>query len=159
MSTVLTGASAARASTWILAMGGALMAFATIFGALGAHALPGQLGARELNIYDTAVRFQSSRPWASGAWGRRARRLHPRTADCGAAADRRHRGLLWQPLLLAFHIILRLSPDRGSGNTLGRHSADRRVGDVCRHILAFAARGVSARRQPSDCPSRRSFRN
>ncbi len=58
MSTVLTGASAARASNWILAMGGALMAFATIFGALGAHALPSQLGPRELNIYDTAVRFQ-----------------------------------------------------------------------------------------------------
>jgi uncharacterized membrane protein YgdD (TMEM256/DUF423 family) len=51
MSTFLTGTNAARASTWILAMGGALMAFATVFGALGAHALPNQLGAR-------AVRFQ-----------------------------------------------------------------------------------------------------
>lgn len=50
--------STARASYWILATGGALMALATVCGALGAHALPGRLGARELNIYDTAVRFQ-----------------------------------------------------------------------------------------------------
>lgn len=48
----------ARASYWILVTGGALMALATICGALGAHALPGRLDAREMNIYDTAVRFQ-----------------------------------------------------------------------------------------------------
>ena len=48
----------ARSSTWILATGGALMALATISGALGAHALPGRLSPSELNIYDTAVRFQ-----------------------------------------------------------------------------------------------------
>ena len=34
------------------------MALATIGGALGAHALPGKLSAGQLNIYDTAVRFQ-----------------------------------------------------------------------------------------------------
>ena len=34
------------------------MALATICGALGAHALPGRLTAGELEIYDTAVRFQ-----------------------------------------------------------------------------------------------------
>ena len=50
--------SAARSSHWILVTGGALMALATICGALGAHALPGRLSAGELNIYDTAVRFQ-----------------------------------------------------------------------------------------------------
>lgn len=43
---------------WILVMGGVFMALATIAGALGAHALPGRLTAGELNIYDTAVRFQ-----------------------------------------------------------------------------------------------------
>src|SRR5580658_2008829 len=47
-----------RASNWILATGGGFMALATIGGALGAHALPGRLTARELEIYDTAVRFQ-----------------------------------------------------------------------------------------------------
>ncbi|HEV2702087.1 MAG TPA: DUF423 domain-containing protein [Steroidobacteraceae bacterium] len=50
--------STVRASYWILVTGGALMALATICGALGAHELPGRLGARELTIYDTAVRFQ-----------------------------------------------------------------------------------------------------
>ena len=49
---------AARASRWILVAGGVFMALATICGALGAHALPGRLTARELEIYDTAVRFQ-----------------------------------------------------------------------------------------------------
>ena len=34
---------AARASRGILAIGGLVMALATIFGALGAHALPGRL--------------------------------------------------------------------------------------------------------------------
>ncbi|MGC1457334.1 MAG: DUF423 domain-containing protein [Steroidobacteraceae bacterium] len=34
------------------------MALATVCGALGAHTLPGRLADRELNIYDTAVRFQ-----------------------------------------------------------------------------------------------------
>jgi uncharacterized membrane protein YgdD (TMEM256/DUF423 family) len=48
----------ARASRWILVTGGLFMALATICGALGAHALPGRLTAGELEIYDTAVRFQ-----------------------------------------------------------------------------------------------------
>ena len=48
----------ARASLCILATGGVLMALATIFGALGAHALPGRLTAGQLQIYETAVRFQ-----------------------------------------------------------------------------------------------------
>ena len=50
--------SSPRASRWILATGGVLMALATIGGALGAHALPGRLSAGELQIYETAVRFQ-----------------------------------------------------------------------------------------------------
>jgi uncharacterized membrane protein YgdD (TMEM256/DUF423 family) len=49
---------AARASRWILSMGGVFMALATIGGALGAHALPGRLTAGQLEIYETAVRFQ-----------------------------------------------------------------------------------------------------
>jgi uncharacterized membrane protein YgdD (TMEM256/DUF423 family) len=49
---------AARAARWILVTGGAFMALATIGGALGAHALPGRLTAAQLEIYDTAVRFQ-----------------------------------------------------------------------------------------------------
>jgi uncharacterized membrane protein YgdD (TMEM256/DUF423 family) len=49
---------ATRASRWILATGGVFMALATICGALGAHSLPGRLTPRELEIYDTAVRFQ-----------------------------------------------------------------------------------------------------
>jgi uncharacterized membrane protein YgdD (TMEM256/DUF423 family) len=58
MTAVPVSARAARASNWILVAGGALMALATICGALGAHLLPGRLSERELNIYDTAVRFQ-----------------------------------------------------------------------------------------------------
>jgi uncharacterized membrane protein YgdD (TMEM256/DUF423 family) len=49
---------AARAARWILVTGGAFMALATIGGALGAHTLPGRLTAAQLEIYDTAVRFQ-----------------------------------------------------------------------------------------------------
>jgi uncharacterized membrane protein YgdD (TMEM256/DUF423 family) len=49
---------AARASGCILATGGALLALATIFGALGAHALQGRLAPAQLTIYETAVRFQ-----------------------------------------------------------------------------------------------------
>jgi uncharacterized membrane protein YgdD (TMEM256/DUF423 family) len=48
----------ARASLYILATGGVLMALATIFGALGAHALPGRLTPGQMQIYETAVRFQ-----------------------------------------------------------------------------------------------------
>ncbi len=49
---------AVRASRVILVIGGLVMALATIFGALGAHALPGRLAPAQLEIYDTAVRFQ-----------------------------------------------------------------------------------------------------
>ena len=49
---------AARASRAILVIGGLVMALATICGALGAHALPGRLAPAQLQIYDTAVRFQ-----------------------------------------------------------------------------------------------------
>ena len=49
---------ATRAAHRILAIGGVLMALATICGALGAHALPGRLTSGELEIYNTAVRFQ-----------------------------------------------------------------------------------------------------
>ncbi len=58
MSVVPADLRAARASRVILATGGLVMALATIFGALGAHALPGRLAPREMEIYDTAVRFQ-----------------------------------------------------------------------------------------------------
>lgn len=43
---------------WVLPTGGALLALATIAGALGAHALAGQWSAGRLAIYDTAVRYQ-----------------------------------------------------------------------------------------------------
>ena len=49
---------AARASRAILVIGALVMALATICGALGAHALPGRLAPAQLQIYDTAVRFQ-----------------------------------------------------------------------------------------------------
>jgi uncharacterized membrane protein YgdD (TMEM256/DUF423 family) len=58
VSAVPTDLRAARASRVILMTGGVVMALATIFGALGAHALPGRLAPREMEIYDTAVRFQ-----------------------------------------------------------------------------------------------------
>jgi uncharacterized membrane protein YgdD (TMEM256/DUF423 family) len=58
MTTTALDPRAARASRSILATGGVLMALATILGALGAHALPGRLTPAQLQIYDTAVRFQ-----------------------------------------------------------------------------------------------------
>jgi uncharacterized membrane protein YgdD (TMEM256/DUF423 family) len=58
MSALPADPRAARASRTILATGALVMALATIFGALGAHALPGRLAPREMEIYDTAVRFQ-----------------------------------------------------------------------------------------------------
>ena len=53
-----TDPRAARAARAILVTGGLVMALATIGGALGAHALPGRLAPAQLQIYDTAVRFQ-----------------------------------------------------------------------------------------------------
>jgi hypothetical protein len=58
MTAIVTERRATRASHWILATGGVFMALATICGALGAHALPGRLTPRDLQIYETAVRFQ-----------------------------------------------------------------------------------------------------
>jgi len=46
---------AARASRVILATGGALVAAATVLGALGAHAL--RLSPDQLRVYETAVRY------------------------------------------------------------------------------------------------------
>jgi uncharacterized membrane protein YgdD (TMEM256/DUF423 family) len=40
-----------------LAIAGALLALATIFGAFGAHALKAQLAPDRLSIYETAVRY------------------------------------------------------------------------------------------------------
>ena len=40
-----------------MAAGGALVALATVLGALGAHALQGRLGEQSLHAYDTAVRY------------------------------------------------------------------------------------------------------
>lgn len=58
MSAVVPELRATRAARWILVTGGLVMALATICGALGAHALPGRLTPQQLEIYDTAVRFQ-----------------------------------------------------------------------------------------------------
>jgi uncharacterized membrane protein YgdD (TMEM256/DUF423 family) len=49
--------SPAQGSRWILASGAALMAAATLLGALGAHALQGRLSPDQLHVYDTAVRY------------------------------------------------------------------------------------------------------
>ena len=43
---------------WVVPAGSVLLALATVAGALGAHALAGHRSARELHIYDIAVRFQ-----------------------------------------------------------------------------------------------------
>jgi uncharacterized membrane protein YgdD (TMEM256/DUF423 family) len=41
----------------VLAVGGALIALATILGAFGAHALKSQLSPDKLQVYETAVRY------------------------------------------------------------------------------------------------------
>ena len=43
---------------WVLPAGSVLLALATVAGALGAHALAGHWSARQVQIYDIAVRFQ-----------------------------------------------------------------------------------------------------
>ena len=43
---------------WILPLAGVLVAFATILGAFGAHALQSRLAPERLTIYETAVRYQ-----------------------------------------------------------------------------------------------------
>jgi uncharacterized membrane protein YgdD (TMEM256/DUF423 family) len=47
----------AQASRWILASGGALLAAATVLGALGAHSLQTRLPPDQLRVYETAVRY------------------------------------------------------------------------------------------------------
>jgi uncharacterized membrane protein YgdD (TMEM256/DUF423 family) len=42
---------------WVLALGGLLVALATITGAFGAHALQSRLAPDRLAIYETAVRY------------------------------------------------------------------------------------------------------
>lgn len=42
---------------WILALGGLLIALATMSGAFGAHALQTRLSPERLDIYETAVRY------------------------------------------------------------------------------------------------------
>ena len=42
---------------WILATAGALLAFATITGAFGAHAIKAHLSPERLAVYETAVRY------------------------------------------------------------------------------------------------------
>ena len=44
-------------SRWILALGGLLVALATVSGAFGAHALHARLSPERLDIYETAVRY------------------------------------------------------------------------------------------------------
>lgn len=43
---------------WILPLAGVLVAFSTILGAFGAHALQSRLAPERLTIYETAVRYQ-----------------------------------------------------------------------------------------------------
>jgi uncharacterized membrane protein YgdD (TMEM256/DUF423 family) len=50
--------AATQASRWILATSGALLAAATVLGALGAHALQTRLAPDQLRVYETAVRYQ-----------------------------------------------------------------------------------------------------
>ena len=129
---------AARAARWILVMGGAFMALATIRGALGAHALlrPTQ-PRRRLEICTTpAVRFQFFQALGLLVLGTVAMR--------GGYSDRlraaawllvaaQHRG----PSAAACTCWPSTSPWAaplvvGLDHAFGRHSPDRRVGDVCR---------------------------
>jgi uncharacterized membrane protein YgdD (TMEM256/DUF423 family) len=43
---------------WVLAAAGVLLALATVAGALGAHALKSRWAAQQLDVYETAVRYQ-----------------------------------------------------------------------------------------------------
>ena len=45
-------------SSRTLALAGVLLAFATVCGAFGAHALKGQLAPERLQVWETAVRYQ-----------------------------------------------------------------------------------------------------
>jgi uncharacterized membrane protein YgdD (TMEM256/DUF423 family) len=60
---------------WVLPSAGALLALATIAGALGAHSL--HLSAGRLAIYDTAVRYQFYQSLGLLLAGMQLRGLHP----------------------------------------------------------------------------------
>lgn len=62
---------------WVLPTAGALLALATIAGALGAHTLPAHLSAGSLAAYDTAVRYQFYHSLGLLVMGVLLRGLHP----------------------------------------------------------------------------------
>ncbi len=98
---------AARSARWILATGGVLMALATICGALGAHALPGRLTPPQMQIYETAVRFQFFQALGLLVLGSVARGGY--TDGLHAAALLLLGGIICfcgSLYLLAFHIVL-----------------------------------------------------
>jgi uncharacterized membrane protein YgdD (TMEM256/DUF423 family) len=78
---------------WILALGGLLVALATISGAFGAHALQTRLSPERLDIYETAVRYHFFH-----ALGLLAIGLAARTIDAPA--------LRWSAMLVVVGIVL-----------------------------------------------------
>jgi uncharacterized membrane protein YgdD (TMEM256/DUF423 family) len=54
----LAGTQSAADGRWVLAAAGVLLALATVAGALGAHALRSRWAAEQLDVYETAVRYQ-----------------------------------------------------------------------------------------------------
>ena len=80
-------------SSRTLAIAGALLALATLFGAFGAHALKAQLSADRLQVYDTAVRYHFFH-----ALGLLGIGLTMRFIDVGA--------LRWAALLVLVGIVL-----------------------------------------------------
>ena len=78
---------------WILALGGLLVALATVSGAFGAHALQTRLSPERLDIYETAVRYHFFH-----ALGLLAIGLAARTIDTPA--------LRWSAVLVVAGIVL-----------------------------------------------------
>lgn len=78
---------------WILALGGLLVALATVSGAFGAHALQTRLSPERLDIYETAVRYHFFH-----ALGLLAIGLAARTIDAPA--------LRWSAVLVVAGIVL-----------------------------------------------------
>jgi uncharacterized membrane protein YgdD (TMEM256/DUF423 family) len=68
---------------WVLPAAGALLALATIAGALGAHTLTGRLSASRLQVYDIAVRYQFYQSLGLLAMGVLLRGLHPDNLTSG----------------------------------------------------------------------------
>jgi len=62
---------------WVLPAAGALLALATVAGALGAHAFAGQWSASRLGIYDIAVRYQFYQSLGLLVMGVLFRGVHP----------------------------------------------------------------------------------